>query len=101
MNLQRVRYSIVISAVLLALLLSNGGATAVQVGYYVTVSAGQWDRHNTVVSFDYKLRSTAYHLVDDSGALVPLQFDGTTASFVLRDLKADQTKRFRLVPGAG
>jgi hypothetical protein len=101
MNLQRVRYLIVVSAVLLALLMSNdGGATAVQIGYYVTVSAGQWDRHNTVVSFDYKLRSTAYHLVDGSGALVPLQIEGTTASFVLRDLRADQTKRFRLLPGA-
>ena len=102
-NLRRFKCLIVILTVLLALVLSNIGATAVQVRTYVTVSAGQWDRHNTVVSFNFKpeSRQRGYHLVDDSGISIPLQFDGTTASFVLRDLKADQSKRFRLVPGPG
>ena len=42
-----------ISVVLVALLLSNTGTTATQIGWYVSVNAGQWDRHNTVVSFQY------------------------------------------------
>lgn len=99
--MRRVNYLIAITTVLLALLLSNSGATAVNLVSYVTVSAGKWDRHNTIVSFDFKSKSGAFHLVDDNGASIPLQLDGTTASFVLRDLKADQSKRFRLVPGPG
>ena len=68
---------------------------------YITVNAGQWDRHNTVVSFDLGPggRERFYHLVDDTGAPIALQIDGTTATFLLRDLKADQMKKFRLVPG--
>ncbi len=95
----RLRYLAAIPLVLLALWFSNTGATAVSKDAYVTVSAGQWDRHNTVVSFDLKSRELAYHLVDESGAVIPLQIDGTTATFVLRDLKADRVKRFRLVRG--
>ena len=78
------------------------GATPVSKDAYITVSAGQWDRHNTVISFDLKptRRERIFHLVDDAGTTIPLQIDGTTASFLLRDLKADQTKRFRLVPGS-
>lgn len=88
---------------LLALLLSNIGATAVPVGAYVSVSAGDWDRHNTVVSFDFKPtgKPRPHHLVDDDGTSIPMQVEGTTASFILRDLKAGQTKKLRLVAGPG
>jgi hypothetical protein len=100
MNL-KLRSLAAIPLVLLALWLSNTGATAVSKDAYVTVSAGQWDRHNTVVSFDLKpgKGDLFYHLVDEAGSVIPLQVDGTTATFVLRDLKADRVKRFRLVPG--
>ncbi|HEV8186152.1 MAG TPA: PmoA family protein [Pyrinomonadaceae bacterium] len=91
------KYLTVSATVLLALLLSNTGATAVQIGWYVSVNAGQWDRHNTVVSFQYDTKGSRVHLEDDKGASIPLQVDGTTASFVLRDLKAGQSKTFRIV----
>jgi hypothetical protein len=86
--------------VLLALLLSNTGATAVQIGWHVFVRAGQWDRHNTVVSFPFKSQPTdRVHLVADDkvGASIPLQLDGTTGTFVLPDLKAGQVKSFHIV----
>src|SRR6185503_11677522 len=57
------------------------------------------DRHNTLVAFELKPTSKAYHLVDDKGASISLQLDGTSASFVLRDLEAGQSKTFRLVSG--
>src|ERR1044072_5772006 len=93
------RYLALISAVL-PLLLRNTGATAVQIGWYVSVKAGQWDRHNTVVTFPDHSKGRA-HLEDDKGARIPLQFDGATASFVLSDLKAGESKIFRLVEEYG
>jgi hypothetical protein len=100
-SLMSFKYLIVISMVLMALLLSNTGATALPAGTFVTVSAGEWDRHNTVVTFDFnsKSKGRGYHLVDDNGSFIPLQLGGTTAAFVLRDLKAGQSKKFRLVSG--
>lgn len=97
--MQRVKYLIVLATVLLALLLSNTGATAVQTGWHVMVRAGQWDRHNTVVTFPFKSPATdRVRLVDDDGKgpSIPLQLDGTTGTFVLPDLKAGQLKSFHL-----
>jgi hypothetical protein len=86
--------------VLLALVLSNSGAKPLQSGTHVVVSAGRWDRQNAVVSFPYKSKpGEAYHLVDHKGVSIPLQVDGTTASFVLHDLKAGQSDSYRLVKG--
>src|SRR6185436_21043066 len=99
MNL-RLRYLAVIVTVVLALLLSNN-ATAVQTGWYVRVDAGQWDRHNTVVSFRHDFKGSSAHLKDEKGAAIPLQFDGTTASFVLGDLKAGDSKTFLIVSDSG
>ena len=66
---------------------------------YVTVVAGSFDRNESVVSFVMPkgLKSKTYSLLDDQGHLLPLQAepDGT-ASFVLPELKAGTTKRFRL-----
>jgi len=93
----RLRYLAVIATVLLALVLSNTGVTAVQIGWSVWVYADQYDRHNTVVSFEYDANGRRVHLVDNKGAWIPLQFDGTTASFVLPDLKAGQTENLNIV----
>jgi hypothetical protein len=101
----------VIATVLLALLLSNTGAATSQYGIHVVVSAGQLDRHNTLVSFPHKSKpGIPYHLVaekNSSGPLpdvlkapIPVQVDGTTASFVLPELKAGQNQSFHLVYGA-
>ena len=90
------KYLTVSATVLLALLLSNTGTRAVQIGWRVSVDAGQWDRHNTVVSFRHS-EGTRAHLKDEKGASIPLQLDGTTASFVLPDLKAGQNKTFQLI----
>jgi len=98
--MRRFKYQGVIAILLLALLLSNSGAATVQVGYHLTVRAGQWDRRNTVVSFKFNPGDTGvYHLVDSKGTSFPLQRDGETASFVLRDLRAGETKPFYFVRG--
>jgi len=103
-----VRYLAVISTVLLALLLSNTGTTAMQHGWTVYVNAGQWDRRNTVVSFQYDRKNFPWdptgsraYLQDLKGTRIPLQFDPTTAWFVLRDLKAGQTDTFLLKHDSG
>lgn len=66
---------------------------------YVTVVAGSFDRKDSVVSFAMPkgLKSKSYALRDESSRLLPLQVgpDGT-ATFVLPELKAGTTKRFRL-----
>jgi len=97
----KLRYLAFVSAVLLALWLSNTGITAVKTGWSVTVNAGQWDRENTLVSFQHDPKGSRLHLEDEKGTWIPLQFDGTTASFVLRDLKAGQSKTLRIVRDGG
>ncbi|HET6976415.1 MAG TPA: PmoA family protein [Pyrinomonadaceae bacterium] len=99
--MRRFKYLIVLTAVLLALLLNSTGASTASRKIAVTVSAGQWDRHNTIVSFPFKSKKedTGY-LVDDQGASIPLQLDGTTATFVLPDLKAGKSISFQLRYGA-
>jgi len=89
--------TLIATVLLAALLLSNTGATAVQTGWYVWVDAGQSDRHNTVVSFQYDPKGRRVHLEDVKKTYIPLQFDGTTASFVLRDLKAGESEHLRIM----
>ena len=87
------------SATVASLILADN-AFATEVASYVSVSAGQFDRSNTVVSFEFKgaKQGRTYYLVDDkgAGATIPLQVDGDTASFVIPELKAGQQKKFRL-----
>ena len=99
--MRTIKYLIVIVPVLLALLLSNNGATAVQVGYHdLIVNAGKWDRHNTIVTFQYPLKNEQpIHLVDESGNRIPVQTEAGTTSFVLHDLKAGQIKRYYIATG--
>ena len=95
----RLKFAIVTA--LLALLLTSTGARSLQRGTRIVVSAGEFDRQNTVVSFPFKSKTgQAYHLVDRKGASIPLQLDGTTASFVLRELKAGASASYNVVPGA-
>jgi hypothetical protein len=79
--------------------ISRLDSKAVEKSVYVIVAAGSVDRKDSVVSFtmskDRKAKS--YWLIDESGDRLPLQVepDGT-ATFVLSELKAGMTKRFRL-----
>jgi hypothetical protein len=74
-------------------------STASQKPVYVTVAAGAFDRKDSVVSFTMPkgMNAKAYALRDDSGHVLPLQVepDGT-ATFVLHELSAGTTQRFRL-----
>ncbi len=94
------KYLILITFVIPALLWSGVGATTEQHGIHIVVNAGDYDRSNTVVSFDFKppTKDRLYYLREESGAYIPLQVDGTTASFVLRNLKAGEIGTFKLLP---
>ena len=74
-------------------------STASQKPVYVTVTAGGFDRKDSVVSFTMPkgMMGRAYALRDDSGHMLPLQVepDGT-ATFVLHELRSGMTRRFRL-----
>ena len=96
------KHLILIAFVVLALLWSGVGTTTAQHGIHVVVNAGDYDRYNTVVSFDFKrpTKDRILYLREESGAYIPLQIDGTTASFVLRNLKAGQTGTFKVMSGA-
>ncbi len=87
------------SATVASLILADN-AFATQSATYVSVNAGQFDRSNTVVSFEFKSakQGRSYSLVDDKarGASIPLQVDGDIASFVIPELKAGQEKTLRL-----
>jgi hypothetical protein len=64
----------------------------------LTVSAGRIDRSESVVSFplprDAALKN--WRLRDESGNLLPVQIRGTRAHFILKDLKAGQSRKFAL-----
>ncbi len=79
--------------------ISRFDSNAIEKSVYVTVAAGSFDRRDSVVSFAMPkgLRAKSYALRGDAGSLLPLQVepDGR-ATFVLPELKAGTTKRFRL-----
>ena len=65
---------------------------------YLTVSAGNLDRRESIVTFALPktLKAGLYALRDDTGKLLPVQIDADgTAAFILPQLKAGATKRFR------
>jgi hypothetical protein len=86
----------------LALLLTLcAAANARQKTTAITVDAGKFDRHDTVVTFQLPngLPGKSYSLRDDSRASIPLQIDAAgRATFILPDLKAGKTKEYRLEP---
>jgi hypothetical protein len=72
---------------------------AAQRAVYVTVAAGKLDRRESVVTFSLPktLKTKAYELRDDKGGRIPLQVDATgKATFVLAELNAGETKRYRV-----
>ncbi len=72
---------------------------AAQKPVYVTVAAGGLDRHDSIASFALPKNFNAkfYGLRDDKGSRLPLQVSAQGhATFVLPELKAGETKRFRL-----
>jgi hypothetical protein len=79
--------------------ISRFDSKAIEKPVYVTVAAGSVDRKDGVVSFAMPkgLRAKSYALRGDAGSLLPLlvEQDGT-ATFVLPELKAGSTQRFRL-----
>ena len=84
---------------ILLLVVSLTGSPAARKTTYVSVSAGEWDRKNTVVGFDLapELTASSYEMRDEAGRPIPLQHSDGRASFILRELKAGQKKTFRLV----
>ena len=78
---------------------SQSETGAAQKPVFVTVAAGAFDRRDAIVTFALprKLGATACVLRDDAGRLTPLQVDAAgNATFVLAELKAGATKRYRL-----
>jgi Methane oxygenase PmoA len=67
--------------------------------YYVTVAAGQFDRRETVVTFSLPkdMKGAHYGLRDEAGRMIPVQVGANRqAAFVLPELKAGATKKYRL-----
>lgn len=66
----------------------------------ITVSAGSFDRRESVVSFELpvEFKEATYALRDEAGGVVPLQIDSRRqATFVLAALNAGATKTYRLI----
>ena len=66
---------------------------------YLTVSAGELDRRESIVWFALPktLKAKSYALRDDAGKLLALQIEADgTAAFILPELKAGATRRFQL-----
>lgn len=86
---------------LCALALARPETEAARKDFYVTVAAGAHDRRDAIVTFEppAELKDKAYVLRDDAGQLIPLQVDAKRrrAVFVLPELKAGATKKFRLM----
>ena len=64
----------------------------------LTVEAGRFDRREVVVSFTTPpgVDGNPALVRDESGKTTPLQIDGDRASFVLSELKAGMTKKYRI-----
>jgi hypothetical protein len=72
---------------------------AAQKAVYITVAAGKLDRRESVVTFSLPktLKAKGYELRDDKGGRIPLQVDAAgNATFVLAELNAGETKRYRV-----
>ena len=67
----------------------------------VTVSAGKFDRRQTVVSFPLPAGSDVWDLADDQKRRTPVQSDGTGHGvFILDELPAGQSRTYQLVRAA-
>ena len=89
-------------AILVSLFALSAGveSSAAKRSAQITVSAGPFDRRDSVVSFELptEFKGASYALRDETGRVVPLQIDGRRqATFVLTALKAGATKTYRLI----
>lgn len=92
-------YVAVCAVICLAALLSPLVTGAARKPVYVTVAAGAFDRRETPVSFALpkELKAKSYGLRDERGRVLPLQTDAARrATFVLPELKAGATTKYRL-----
>lgn len=92
--------TLIILCAVVALALVHTETGAARKDFYVTVAAGALDRRDAVVSFALpaELSKKAYGLRDEAGRVIPLQADAKRqAVFVLPELKAGATKKFRVV----
>lgn len=96
------RLLIILCAVALcALALVRPETGAARKDFYVTVAAGAHDRRDAIVTFEPPagLRAGTYAMRDDAGRIIPVQVDTARrrAVFVLPELKAGATKKFRVM----
>src|SRR5688500_18012667 len=83
---------------LLARVLAAGAATK---DVKVTVQAGDQDRRGCPVSFAWPANRTAddnFSLRDDTGVVIPLQFEGGRAWFIQPALTKGRSKTYLLRP---
>lgn len=95
----RKTFAALCSAVCLVMSVHPLGVSASGKTFFVTVAAGSLDRRETIVSFTLpeELKAKSYGLRDASGGLIQLQVDAKRlATFVLPELKAGATKKYRL-----
>lgn len=100
--LNRLKILLLIAVAVVALV-SNGELTAAKRQATVSVSAGAHDRYESLVSFALpaEFKGASYALRDASGQLIPLQIDADrNASFVLSALKAGETRNYQIVASA-
>ncbi len=84
----------------LAMLIPRFESGASERRTYVEVAAGPLDRRDTVITFALPkdLKAAVYAMRDESGRVIALQVDADRqATFVLPELKAGATKKYRLV----
>jgi hypothetical protein len=92
-------FSVVCLTVCLLLSFYRLDVQAAQKSVSITVAAGTLDRRQTVVAFSLPetAKAKAYALRDDKGNRLPLQVDAAgMATFVLPELAAGATKKYRL-----
>lgn len=71
-----------------------------ETGLQITVDAGEFDRQNTVVTFQApdNLKHEFYELLDAESHSVPVQVEGKNISFILPELNSGERISLRLLP---
>jgi hypothetical protein len=75
-----------------------GSSVPRDTGYEVVVSAGEFARHGTPVSFALPagLAASGFELVDPAGRVLPVQLSAGEATIIVDDLPAGSERRYRL-----
>jgi len=66
----------------------------------IHVDAGEYDRHNSIVSFHVPdtLKNESYQLLDSQGNVIPVQIERQSGVFILPGLNAGESLSLYLVP---